>query len=446
MREAAPLDLWVVDPARFSAVHDADFVRERTLEAYGKHYEIAWPQLEYESARPRLTSPLYGRLKTRGAVFGSKLGWERANWFAPPGAEPVDRPSQGQANWFEAVGAEHAACREGVVLFDQSSFAKFEIWGRSAAERLEWLAANRIARPVGGLVYTQLLNGRGGIEADVTVARLAADTFYMVTGTGFRTHDGGWLREHLTGGGVAVEDVTEAWSTLTLMGPRARDVLSAVTTADLSSAVFPFGTARLISIADCAVRALRVTYVGELGWELHVPAGNAGTVFDALMMAGAPFGIRLAGYRAIESLRLEKGYRAWGAEITPRDSPFEAGLGWAVKLASGIDFLGREASLAIAAAPLSRRLCGFTVARPDLLLTGRETILRDGEAVGYLASGGWGYTVGTHIGYGYVRRETGVDDAWLRAGSWELVVAGETVAATLAMRPLYDPKGLRIKV
>jgi 4-methylaminobutanoate oxidase (formaldehyde-forming) len=442
-----PMDLWVVDIRRFSDLHRDDaWTEELTLEAYGKHYAIAWPHDEYLSARPRIVSPLYRRLKERRAVFGSKLGWERPNWFAPEGIEPVDVPSQGRANWFGPVGEEHRACRESVVVFDQSSFAKFEIRGRDAAARLEGIAANRVARGPGRLTYTQMLNSRGGIECDLTVAQLADDHFYIVTGTGFRTHDGAWIRDHLgEGSDVAFDDVTEAWGTLSLMGPRARDVLAAVTDADVSNAAAPFGSVRTITVAGRSVRALRVTYVGELGWELHVPLDHTGEVFDALMAAGAVHGIRPAGYRAIESLRLEKGYRAWGADITPGDSPIEAGLGWAVKLKSNIDFVGRQASAAIAAAPLKKKLFGFTVADPEVHLVGRETILRDGEPVGYLASGGWGYTVGAAIGYGYLRRDAGVTADWVAGGSYALDVANRIFPATLHDGPLYDPAMSRVK-
>lgn len=443
---APPMDLWVVDVKRFGGVHaDDSFTRERTLEAYGKHYTIAWPGEEYASARPRLVSPLYDRLKAAGAVFGSKLGWERANWFAPPGTAPRDAYAQGRPNWFDAVGEEHRACREAVVLVDQSSFAKFEVEGPGAAAALERMAANRIPAEPGRLVYTQMLNERGGIECDLTVARLSADRFYIVTGTGFRVHDGAWIRRNLDGFDANLLDVTEAIGTLSLMGPRARDVLSAVCAADLSASAFPFGAARTVEVAGCTLLALRVSYVGELGWELHVPMPDLPAVFDALTTAGAPHGLRLAGYRAIESLRLEKGYRAWGGDITPGDSPFEAGLGWAVKLRSPTDFVGRAAAAAIASAPLRRRLCCFTVADPEAVLVGRETILRDGRPVGYLAGGGWGYTVGANIGYGYVRHDAGVTDDWLRDGRYALRVAMREFPADLHLETLYDPGNRRLR-
>ncbi|MDR7126776.1 FAD-dependent oxidoreductase [Pseudotabrizicola sp. 4114] len=444
MRGEAPLDLWAVDIRRFSAMHrDRDWVATRTLEAYGKHYTVAFPHEEYDSGRPLIVSPLYDRLKARRAVFGSKLGWERPNWFAPDGMEAKDVYSMGRQNWFGPVGEEHAHVRSHAGLFDQSSFAKYELSGPKAAEALEAICANRVARDVGRLTYTQALNTRGGIEADLTVARLAADLFYIVTGTGFRTHDFGWIADHLPAEGVSFADVTEDWGTLSLMGPRARDILARVTAEDVSNAAFPFGHAREISIAGAKVRALRVTYVGELGWELHIPLAQMGAVFDALMAADPD--LRPVGYRALESLRLEKGYRAWSSDITPNDTPFEAGLGWAVKMKGNAPFLGRAALEAVAGQPLKKRLVGFTVADPDAVLVGRETILRDGVAVGYLTSGGYGYTLGQSIGYGYVRHAKGVADDWLTAGRYALVVAGETLPATLCLRPLYDPEGARIR-
>ena len=447
MAGEAPMDLWVVDIKRFSDLHrDRDWVNERTLEAYGKHYTVAFPHEEYASGRPRIVSPLYDRLKSSGAVFGSKLGWERPNWFAPAGVEARDIYSMGRQNWFGAVGDEHRAVREAVGIFDQSSFAKYEISGRDAAEALNGIAANNVAREVGRLTYTQMLNSRGGIECDLTVARLGEDRFYIVTGTGFRTHDLAWIRDHLpVGAAVESRDVTEDWGTLSLMGPKARDVLSAVTHADVSNAAFPFGHVRLLSIAGAEVRALRVTYVGELGWELHVPLVRLGEVYDALMAAGAAFGIRPVGYRALESLRLEKGYRAWGSDITPNDNPLEAGLGWAAKLKSAQPFIGRAALEKAAGQPLRKRLATFTTRDESAVLVGRETILRDGAFAGYLTSGGYGYTVARPIGLGYVRNAAGVDTDYLTSGSYELVVANERLPAEPHLSPLYDPDNQRVK-
>jgi len=443
----APMDLWVVDIRRFSGLHeDRDWVCERTLEAYGKHYTIGFPHEEYSSGRPRIISPLYERLKQHRAVFGSKLGWERPIWFAPEGMEPHDIYSMGHQNWFVPVAEEHGLVRESAGIFDQSSFAKYELTGPGATAALDWICANNVTKGTGRLTYTQMLNSRGGIECDLTVAQLAEDRFYIVTGTGFRTHNAAWIRDHMPEGcDATLNDVTEQWGTLSLMGPRSRDVLSTVTAHDVSNQAFPFGHVHEIDVAGHAVRALRVTYVGELGWELHVPIAATGDVFDALMAAGAPFGVRPVGYRAIESLRLEKGYRAWSSDITPNDTPFEAGLGWAVKLRSDIEFMGRAACERVANQRLGKKLACFTVEDPAVVLLGRETILRDGEFAGYLSSGGFGHTVGQPIGLGYVRNIDGVDDDWLIKGNYELVVATKRVPAKLHLDPLYDPAAKRVK-
>ncbi|MFC7054038.1 FAD-dependent oxidoreductase [Hansschlegelia quercus] len=442
-----PYDLWPVDIRRFGANHhDTGWVRERTLEAYAKHYTMAWPSEEHESGRPLRRSPLYDRLKSRGAVFGEKLGWERPNWFAGEGDEPHDVYSFTKPNWIAAVAREHKACRERGALFDQTSFAKFLMVGKDSERALQWICANDVAKPVGSLTYTQMLNERGGIECDLTVVRIAEDQFTIITGTGFATHDFDWISRAIPADCDAhLVDVTSSRAVLSLFGPKARDVLAAVTSADLSNDAFPFGTAQTIGVAGAPTLALRVTYVGELGWELHVPTEFAATVFDALMAAGEPHGIAPAGYRAIETLRLEKSYRAWGAEIGPDHTPQMAGLGWAVKLKSNTPFLGREALVEKAAKPLPRLLTGFTVDDPGIVLLGRETIIRDGKRVGWLASGGFGHTVGKPIGYGYVRDPDGVDAAYVMSGSYELDVAGEIIPATPFLKALYDPTMARIK-
>jgi 4-methylaminobutanoate oxidase (formaldehyde-forming) len=391
-------------------------------------------------------SPLYEQLKGQGAVFGEKLGWERPNWFAAAGEAARDEYSFARPNWFAAVAREHQAARERVALFDQSSFAKFELAGRDAERALGWVCANDVSRPVGSLVYTQLLNAQGGIECDLTVARLATDRYYLVTGTGFATHDFDWIARHIPPGlDARLTDVTSAHAVLALMGPRAREVLATLTRAAVDNAAFPFGQARSIQVAGAPVLALRVTYVGELGWELHVPVEFAATVYTALMRAGEAHGIANAGYRAIESLRLEKGYRAWGADIGPDHTPFEAGLGWAVKLKTGQPFMGRTALEQHAAAPLKKWLCTFTVDDPAVVLLGRETLYRDGERVGWLGSGGYGHTLRTNIGLGFVRRAAGVTREYLLGGSYELEVATERVSCSLHLGPLYDPAMARIK-
>jgi 4-methylaminobutanoate oxidase (formaldehyde-forming) len=337
--------------------------------------------------------------------------------------------------------------RERVGLIDQSSFAKFELQGPDAERALSWICANDVARPPGHVIYTQMLNSRGGIECDLTVTRLADDLYYIVTGTGFRTHDKSWIASHLPKAADAtLRDVTEAYGTLSLMGPCSRAVLAAASTSGDDPAALPFARARLMQVAGCETRVLRISYVGELGYELHLPVGNLVTVFDALMEAGRQFGIRPVGYRAIESLRLEKAYRAWGSDISPNDSPFHAGLGWAVKLHTSQPFLGRAACETISAEPLKKRMAIFTNDDPEVVLIGRETILRHGVPVGYLTSGGWGYTVNKNIGLGYVQDKGGVSDTFLASASYQLEVATDLRPATLHLRPLYDPSSRRMKV
>lgn len=443
-----PFDLWSADIRRFGRPHfDTDWVRTRTVEAYGKHYTMAWPHEEHDSGRPCRKSPLYDRLQEQGACFGEKLGWERPNWFADLSAGEVveDVYSFGRQNWFDAVGREHKAAREAAVLFDQTSFAKFALKGPDAVAALNWICANDVDKPVGALVYTQMLNDKGGIECDLTVGRVADEEFYIVTGTGFATHDFDWIQRNIPEGmNCQLFDITSSNAVLSLMGPKARDILATVTRDDVSKDGFEFGTIRTIGIAGCPVRALRVTYVGELGWELHLPVEYAQTVYAALMEAGAPHGLINAGYRAIESLRLEKGYRAWGADIGPDHTPLEAGLGWAVKLRKDIDFKGRAAAEKQKAEGVKKMLACFTV-DPEVVLLGRETIYRNGERVGWLSSGGFGHTCGQSIGLGYVRNPDGVDEDYVLGGTYELEVATKRVKADVHLRALYDPKMVKVK-
>jgi 4-methylaminobutanoate oxidase (formaldehyde-forming) len=443
-----PYDLWPVDIRRFGRPHfDTDWIRTRTLEAYGKHYAMAWPHEEHASARPCRKSPLYDRLKAQGACFGEKLGWERPNWFADlfAGEEPKDIYSYDRQNWFSAVGREHKAVREAAVLFDQTSFAKFVLKGADAEAALSWIASNDVAKPVGSLVYTQMLNDRGGIECDLTVARIAEDEYYITTGTGFATRDFDWIAKGIPADMHAeLIDITSAYSVLSLMGPKSRAILEAVTNCDVSNAAFPFGSVHTIGIAGCPVRALRITYVGELGYELHVPVEYAVTVYDAVMAAGGTHGLVNAGYRAIESCRLEKGYRAWGSDIGPDHTPVEAGLGFAVKMKKNIAFRGREAVNRQLTSGVTQMLACFVPDDRDVVLFGRETIYRDGKHVGWLSSGGFGYTIDRPIGYGYVGDADGVTEAFVLSGSYELDVAMRRVPCSVVMKPLYDPEMLRV--
>ncbi|MEM9044211.1 MAG: FAD-dependent oxidoreductase [Pseudomonadota bacterium] len=436
-----PYDLWSVDIRRFGRPHqDTDWVRTRTLEAYGKHYTMSWPSEENESGRPCRRSPLYDRLAAAGAVFGEKLGWERANWYAVPGEEARDVYTFARPNWHAPVGREHKAAREAAALFDQTSFAKFVLKGPDAEAALSWIAANRVDRQVGSIIYTQMLNDHGGIECDLTCVRIRPDEFYIVTGTGFATHDFDWIRRNIPASmNAQLVDVTSGNAVLSLFGPRSRDVLQAVTREDVSNAGHPFAQARRIGIAGCPVLAMRITYVGELGWELHLPVEYAQTVYDALHEAGAPHGLRNAGYRAIETLRLEKGYRAWGGDIGPDHTPDEAGLGWAVKIRSGMPFKGRDAVVAQRKIGVKKILASFTT-DPNVVLSGRETIYRNGERCGWLSSAGFGHSIGKSIGMGYVRSNTPITSEDVSSGAYELEVATERFPAEISLAPLIDPK------
>ncbi|MFQ5806453.1 MAG: FAD-dependent oxidoreductase, partial [Phycisphaerae bacterium] len=436
---APSLDLWPLDVRRFDDHHNTRFfMYPRAVELYGKHYRLKPPGDEHQSMRGLRRSPLYYILKDQGAVYGSKAGWERPNWFAPAGVEPVDRPSFGRPNWFEHVGEEHRALRERVALIDQTSFAKFEVKGRRALECLQWLADSNLDRPVGSTVYTQLCNERGGIEADLTISRLAEDRFYIITGSSFGTHDGDWIRTHLpTDGSVYFDDVTASRAVINLSGPFARQVLEKVCDDDVSHEGLKFYTFKEIHIGAARVRAIRLTYVGELGWELHVPAEFAAHVYELLWEAGQEFGIANAGYRAIDSLRMEKGYLYWSTDITPDYNPYEAGLGFRVHLKKKGDFLGREALERIKAEGVTRKMCTFTLEKPASVFGG-EAILRNGKVLGVTTSGNFGYTIGKPIVYGYVPIEEAEET------DFQIEAFCEIVPAVRHDRPLYDPDRTRI--
>ena len=443
-----PYDLWNADIRRFGRNHrSTEWVRTRTLEAYAKHYTMAWPFEEHDSGRPCRRSPLYDRLLANGACFGEKLGWERPNWFADSsrGELPHDVYSYGRQNWFQPVGREHRAMRETAGLADQTSFAKFVLKGPDALSALQWICANDVAKPVGALTYTQMLDARGGIQCDLTVARTGEQEFTIITGTAFATHDFDWIERNIPAGANAqLFDVTSATAVLALMGPASRAILETIMRDPVSNEAFPFGTVHRLSIAGCEVNAMRITYVGELGYELHVPVEMAVTLYDTLVAAGRPFGLVNVGYRAIESCRLEKGYRAWGADIGPDHSPVEAGMAWAVKDRSAVEFLGRDAIVAQRQNGVRKRLAGFTTTA-DVVLLGRETIYRNGERVGWLSSAGYGYTIERSIGYGYVRHPDGVTPEFVRSGSYELEVATERFPCEVSLQPFYDPGGERVR-
>ena len=439
--EGSPsLDVWHMDSRRFGAAYRSQaYTLARTKEVYETYYDVKYPGHERTAGRPLRLSAAYPRLAALGAAFGEKSGWERANWFEPNAAAGDEslRP-RGWAGklWSPAIGAEHVACREHAALFDESSFAKLDVTGDGAADFLEGLCANRVARDVGRVTYTQMLNGRGGIECDFTVTRLADDRFRIVTGTAFGQHDLAWLRQHAPeDGSVQVADVTSQYACLGLWGPQARAVLQPLTRTDLSTAAFPYMTAQQLTVGAVPCLAVRVTYVGELGWELYCPTEYGLGLWDTLWKAGREQGLVAGGYKAIDSLRLEKGYRVWGADITPEDTPHEAGLGFAVR--KDKEFLGR-AALEAAGAP-ERRLRCLVLSDPRSIALGSEPVRVAGSPVGRVTSGGYGFTVDSSIAYAYLpaEQDVGTEVAVEIFGRW---VEGE-----VASEPLFDPAGQRIR-
>ena len=441
----SPFDLWPVDIRRFSAYHRSDRqLGLRVLEGQGHHYAMHWPHFEFQAGRPLRRSALYDRLKASGACFGSKSGWERANWFARDNKPAVDTHTFGRPEWHDAVGAEHTACRECVALFDQSSFVKLLITGLDAESLLQRLCATDVAVAPGTVRYAPMLDRHGGIACDLTVARLSPTDYYLVSGTAMATHDIDHIARHIRPAeNVSVVDITSGYGVLGLMGPQSRTLLQRLAESDLGRDVFPFGTMQEVMIAGAPVRVLRISFVGELGYELHVPTEYLLTVFDTLHDAGVEHGLVNAGYRAIDSLRLEKQFCAWGAEIGPDHSLLEAGLGFAVDQ-NKADFVGRDAVYAQRSAPLKKKLATFAITGDQPLLGG-ETIYRDGEVVGWITSGGFAHSFVCPVGLGHVRREQGVDTDYLASGCYELDVAGTRFPAEISLRALYDPTGARMR-
>ena len=435
------LDVWHMDSRRFGlAYRSREYTLARTKEIYETYYDVKYPGHERTAGRPLRVSPAYPRLRELGAVFGEKSGWERANWFEPnaPSGDEALRP-RGWAGklWSPAVGAEHRACRETAAIFDESSFAKILVSGEGAAVLLERLCANRVARDVGQVTYTQMLNPRGGIECDFTVTRLAENSFRIVTGTAFGQHDLAWITQHVPDdGSVQVTDETSAHACFGVWGPKARAILEPLTTADLSNEAFPYMRARELAIGRVPCLALRVTYVGELGWELYCRSEFGLALWDTVWAAGREHGLVAGGYRAIDSLRLEKGYRVWGADITPEDTPFEAGLGFAIKLDKG-DFVGRDAVLD--GREPERVLRCLTLEDPRAIALGSEPVRIEGKPVGRVTSGGYGYTVERSIAFAYLPAGYGVGT------EVTVEIFGEWVPGIVAEEPLFDPRGERIR-
>jgi 4-methylaminobutanoate oxidase (formaldehyde-forming) len=443
-----PMDLWDVDVRRCMPFQrNRDYLRDRTVESLGLLYAMHWPYRQPETARGVRRSALHDRLAARGACFGEVAGWERTNWFAPDGLTPEYEYTYGRQNWFAHSAEEHDATRNNVAMFDQSSFAKFVLEGRDAESVLNNVCANDVNVPIGKVVYTQWLNESGGIEADLTVTREHPDRYLIVTAAATQVRDLAWLTDHIRPGTHAVAtDITSSYAVLGLMGPNSRTLLSSLTHADLSNEAFPFGTSQVIDLGYARVRASRITYVGELGWELYIPTEFATGVFDALTEAGTAVGMRHAGYHALNSLRMEKGYRHWGHDISPDETPLEAGLGFAVSWSKPSDFIGRDALLRQKETGVHQRLVHFALADPARLLYHNEPIWRDGVLVGRITSGMFGHTVGASLGMGYVTNAGAVVDRdFITSGRYEIEVAGERIAAKASIEAFYDPKSLRVR-
>jgi len=444
-----PFDLWDVDIRRVVPHQNGKaFLVDRVSEALGLLYAMHWPYRQFATARGVRRTPLYERLKAHNACFGEVAGWERANWFAPDGVEPKYEYSFKRQNWFASSGEECRATRNAVGLFDQSTFAKFSVRGADAEAVLQRICANDVGGAPGRAVYTQWLNERGGIEADLTVTRLADDAYMVVTAAATARRDWLWLKQHIPADArVAVEDVTAAFAVLGVMGPNSRALLQTLTPADLSNASFPFGASREIEMGYASVRASRISYMGELGWELYVPTDHAVSVFDCILEQGSAHGLRLCGMHAMDSLRIEKAYRHWGHDIGEEDTPIEAGLGFVVAFDKKAPFIGRDALLKQKNQPkLGKRLVQFALEDPAPLLYHNEPIYRDGALVGYTSSAAYGHTLGRAIALGYVNAPDGVDQAYIDSGKFEIEVACERQPARASLRPLYDPKSLRMRV
>ena len=443
-----PMDLWDVDIRRVMPFQrNRRYLKERTVEALGLLYAMHWPFRQPETARGVRRSALHDRLRDQGACFGETAGWERPNWYAPKGVSPLYEYSYGRQNWFEYSGEEHRAVREAVGLFDQSSFGKFILEGRDAEGVLNNISANDVSVPVGRIVYTQWLNQRGGIEADLTITREGESRFLIVTSSASQTIDLAWLRRHTPETARAVAfDATSAYAVLGLMGPNSRKLLSRLTDADLSNEAFPFATSQVIDLGYARVRASRITYVGELGFELYVPTEFVQGVFDLIVEEGAAEGLRLCGYHAMNSLRMEKAYRHWGHDISPQDTPLEAGLSFAVAWSKRDGFVGRDALLRQKEAGVQRRLVQFALNDERKLLYHNEPIWRDGVLVGRITSGMFGHTLGKPLGMGYVENVAGLaDQRFIEEGRYEIEVAGMKIPAEASLRPFYDPSNLRVR-
>lgn len=437
-------DTWRLDVRRFGPNHGGkayDIARAR--ETYGRFYVIHYPGEERASGRPLRLTPMFEREKALGACFGEKWGWERPNWYEPHAAVAghTHVPQEWvRVNWSPAIGYECLGTRAGAGLYDMTSFSKIEVSGQGALRLLQHLCANDIDLPVGKVVYSSMLNSSGGIETDLTATRIAESRFLLITNTTFGKHDADWIRSHCPDdGSVIVSDVTSAYACVGLWGPKARRILERTTDADVTNAGFPYLMSKRIAVGKVNVLALRVGYVGELGWEFYFPPEYGVALWDALWQAGQEDGIVAGGYKAIDSLRLEKGYRYWSADIGPNYTPLEAGLGFAVKLGK-TDFIGREAILRQKQEGVSRKLCCLTLGDPNFVVVGNEPIVSNGDVIGWVTSGGYGYAVGKSIAYGYLPLP------FDRKGTkLEIDILGDHIPAEVVREPLWDPGGERVR-
>lgn len=440
-------DLWAVDVRRYYGWQSNHrYLQDRITEAVGNLYADHWPFKQPITARNARRTPFHDRLAHRGACFGVVAGWERANWFATGGMKAEYAYSWGRQNWFACSAAEHLATRDQVGLYDLSSMAKFFLQGRDALTTLQYICGNDVDVPVGKVVYTQMLNKRGGIEGDITVTRLALDKFFIVSPGACGVRDFDYISRHIQEDDFAtLTEVTSGYTMLAVMGPKSRDLLATLTDADLSNDAFPFATAKEIDVAYARPLAVRMSFVGELGWELYIPTEFSNNVFDALMDRGESFGLKLVGLHALDSLRLEKGYKHWGADITPDYTPFEAGLGFCVKLEKE-SFLGKEALVQQKAAGPTRRLVMFSIEDPEPLVYHDEPIYRNGELISENTHGAYAHSFGCAIGMCYLTHPGGIDDKWIIAGDYEINVAGKQYPIQIHLAPLYDPESRRVRM
>jgi 4-methylaminobutanoate oxidase (formaldehyde-forming) len=444
-----PDDVWEVNVRRIHPFRNrAPYLRDRTVESLGIGYEHHWPARQWTSARGVKKSILHDRLALAGACFAESVGWERPNWYGEPGQPAEYEYGWGRTNWFHAHAEEHRAVREAVGVFEQTSFSKLLVQGRDAQSVLDRIATADMSMPVGRAAYCHCLNERGGVEADLTISRLGEEEYLVVMPAFTHTHVETWIRENIPADAACtVADLTSAYVMLNVQGPNSRALLGKISNADFSNEAFPFASVRDIEVGYQAAKALRISYSGELGWELYIRTEYALPVYDALIEAGSEFGLRHCGYHALNSLRIEKAYREWSHDMGPEDSLLDAGLGFTCAWDKPGGFIGREALLAQKqAGPLSRRIVSFLLEDPEPLLYHNEPIYRDGKLASYSTSAGYGHTLGGAMAMGYLKREEGVDADYVSSGRYEIEVNGKRYAAKASLTPMYDPKNERIRI